>query len=316
MPEYTPQQATIIFNREALSQWEAGLVASLGSPHPEIDELYHHVTLSDGHEAKLKIFRPRSGRVDAPRPLVVPFHGGGFGCGSIEMCTRPGREFALAFNAVVVSASYRLAPEHLFSQSVLDGREVVRWLDTHASHEAILADPSAGFVVGGLSAGGTLASIAPTQLAGTLRHNITGIFLGIPTLLTKEIVPDKYKDLWTSRFDGTTDPAITQSWVDENVEAIGLDPFSPYFSVLNSSTGVHGLPRTYIQVGGRDVFRDDGVVYQKILADAEVDAKVDVHPEEGHSWFSIWWNKDTRSATLKEKTMAGMAWLLRQDYRA
>lgn len=356
----TPAQAKIIENHNLLSQWEITLVSSLGPPSPNIEEFYHTITLpsssappqggnisnkqpnSNSFTANLKIFRCKSTPA-AQRPLIVLFHGGGFDAGSIEMCTRPAREFAEEFGAVVVSASYRLAPEFPFPQGVEDGLEVLRWLDEDAFAAAeggvgggvvggvAGANPGVGFVMGGFSAGATIAAVAPSLLHGGCggddavlealarpapRHRVTGIFLAVPMLLSKEIVPEQYRKLWTSRGDGSTDPAITGKSVDENSLAIGLDPHSPYFSALNSAKGLQGLPRTYIQAGGRDVLRDDSVVYHKLLQDAGVDTLLDVHAEEGHSCFSIWWNEETGSPTLKQKSMAGMAWLLRKDLTA
>ncbi|KAI5368178.1 Putative alpha/Beta hydrolase [Septoria linicola] len=115
--EMTPAQAKMIENRNLLSQWEATLVSRLGPPSLGIEEFYHTMTLlssksqpqdnsNDTHSgpgcfiATLKIFRCKSTPA-IKRPLIVLFHGGGSGAGSIEMCTRPAREFAEEFGAVM-----------------------------------------------------------------------------------------------------------------------------------------------------------------------------------------------------------------------
>ena len=55
--------------------------------------------------------------------------------GSIEMETTPARDFAEAFNALVISPMYRLAPEHKFPASFLDGWQFVQWLTEHGADD-------------------------------------------------------------------------------------------------------------------------------------------------------------------------------------
>lgn len=90
----------------------------LGPPDSRIDEFYKTFTLPNGYDANLKIWRSNTTPL-SERPLILLFHGGGFFGGSIEMMTRPGRELAKAFGAVVVSSSYRLAPENRWPTSVM-----------------------------------------------------------------------------------------------------------------------------------------------------------------------------------------------------
>ena len=75
-------------------------------------------TAGDGEEAGKKL------------PVLVHFHGGGFFLGSCTWanvhvdCLR----LATEAGAVVLSAEYRLAPEHRLPAAVDDGVGFLRWL--------------------------------------------------------------------------------------------------------------------------------------------------------------------------------------------
>ncbi|KAF2167205.1 hypothetical protein M409DRAFT_22634 [Zasmidium cellare ATCC 36951] len=305
----------VIDGRHGLEDLEKSLVKALGPLSSNIDEFYKTITLPSSHKAELKVWRSKSTPA-ADRPLILMFHGGGFAAGSIEMCTRPGREFAEDFGAVVVSSSYRLAPENPFPASVSDGMDVARWLSTHAAEE-LGASLEKGFIVGGLSAGGNIAAVIAHQLKHeALQFPITGSFIGIAPLLIESTVPAQYKHLWTSRTDNPKgNPHFGYKGDERMVELLQADPASPLYSPTNDLAGLGGLPRTYFQLGDNDPLRDDCVVYAKALEDAGVQVKMDIIPDIGHECFSIWYNEEEGSPKeLKTKTMEGIAWLLGRTY--
>src|SRR6266508_2122661 len=94
--------------------------------------------------------------VDAPRPLIVYFHGGGFVFCSIDTHDGTCRRLANATGAVVVSVEYRLAPECPFPAAPDDCYAATVW--THEYAEELGADTSQ-LVVAGDSAGGNLAAV-------------------------------------------------------------------------------------------------------------------------------------------------------------
>ncbi len=223
--------------------------------------------------------------------------------GSIEMNTQPGREFAQEFNAIVVSGTYRLAPEHTFPASFNDGWQLATWL-TESGAEKLGGNLSAGFIIGGHSAGGHIAAVV-SQLAlnRKLDPPVTGSFLGIPKVLDEAIVPEKYKELWGSwaRYGAS------------NVDAAhGLykpDVKSPMYSPFNAENAFKGQCRTYIQVCELDPLRDDGVVYEAALKDNGVPVKLDLTPNADHQTFCVLCDPKVIE-DVKEKAMAGMKWLV------
>ncbi|KAJ6439376.1 pathway-specific nitrogen regulator [Purpureocillium lavendulum] len=94
------------------------------------------------------------------RPLHVEIHGGSFIGGLPESNAAFDARVAAETGAVVVSLSYRYAPEHVFPAAIDDVDAAVSWIAAHAAARWG-ADPAL-MTVGGFSAGGNLA-VAATQ---------------------------------------------------------------------------------------------------------------------------------------------------------
>jgi acetyl esterase len=102
----------------------------------------------------MRIYTP-DGR--GPFPVLVYFHGGGWVVGSIETVDASCRSLANLAGCIVVSADYRLAPEHKFPAAADDAYAAVRWAALHAA--SFHGDPSR-MAVGGESAGANVAAVA------------------------------------------------------------------------------------------------------------------------------------------------------------
>ncbi len=107
----------------------------------------------DGGEISVRCYRPAG---EAPFPVHVYLHGGGFWLGSIEGSDTACREICVASGALVVSVGYRLAPEHPFPVPAEDCYAAFCWAAEHA--EALGGEPGT-ISVGGESAGGNLAAV-------------------------------------------------------------------------------------------------------------------------------------------------------------
>ena len=91
-----------------------------------------------------------------PFPVLVYFFGGGFIMGDIDAVDEVCRMMANRAGCVVVSAEYRLAPEHKFPGPIEDGVAAVAWTAEHAA--SFDGDPTR-LAVGGESAGGNIAAV-------------------------------------------------------------------------------------------------------------------------------------------------------------
>ncbi|KAI3532283.1 hypothetical protein CSPX01_13595 [Colletotrichum filicis] len=287
------------------------LLAALPPLDKSLEEFRDVATLSDGYKIDLQIVRPRGvDESNADRPLILLWPGGGFIVAGVEPTTRPAREFALEFGAVVVNATYRLAPEHKFPRSVKDGWETAVWLSKNATRFG--GDISKGFIVGGWSAGANIASVV-SQRSGVKGLGITGTLLGIPFLLVKEIVPEKYARQWVSReTNAEWSPSFTTAVINDVSKALQAEIKSPWYSPFNDPEAIPKSPKAYIQVGDRDPLRDDGLIYAKVLKDNGVESNVDNYPDWGHQGWTIFAPQD-QPAELGPNTMKGMRWLLGKE---
>jgi acetyl esterase/lipase len=96
---------------------------------------------------KLRVYKPQAASSSGEKlPVIVYFHGGGYIMGSFDMpcfhncCLRLAGELP----ALVLSADYRLAPEHPLPAGLDDAATVLRWVRDQAvavAEEAEDADP-------------------------------------------------------------------------------------------------------------------------------------------------------------------------------
>jgi acetyl esterase len=114
------------------------------------------VPMRDGFELPVRLYAPS----DAPLPVLVYLHGGGFTIGSIATHDVLCRTLSHLAQCAVLSVGYRLAPEHRFPTAFEDAWDAVQWVAQHGSEKSL--DPSR-IAVGGDSAGGTLAAACALQ---------------------------------------------------------------------------------------------------------------------------------------------------------
>lgn len=168
-------------------------LAQLGPPNPELlTEEYIEIPMRDGYQSKLKVLKPVK-KPQGGSPVVVFAFGGGFIGGDCDQGTAVGRMLVKAFGAVVVQISYRLAPQNKFPCSHLDAWDSVKWIADNATG-SLGADPSKGFIMSGVSAGGCIASgVVTNAISEPLAHPFTGQWLAVPVILDEEHTPEKYK---------------------------------------------------------------------------------------------------------------------------
>ncbi|KAL8298954.1 hypothetical protein RB600_003476 [Gaeumannomyces tritici] len=331
--------------RAAMVAWQEAAIAALGPVPDEVQEYWTTIITEDGFESKTLVIRPKPtihNRADVPedsdptprRPLIVLFHGGGFALGTSAMMTRPGRELAERLGAVVVAPTYRRVPEHAWPGPSRSAWAVLAWLAEHAERE-LNVSLDRGFIVGGFSAGASLATICAgvsllpadhdllTSDGGfnnRLARPITGVFANCPMLLTEDIVPAEHRGLWRSRVENRDAQGLDSEGVELIWRVMNPDFYSPWTSPfsgwLRSDGGSGdeavpvGIPH-YIQVGKLDCLRDDGVVLYEALTSRGVTTRIDIFEKDGHTgWCALPFESHSKNPTVEEATMAGFSWLL------
>lgn len=124
--------------------------AGKASPAQELvvkDLIY---AVSDGVTLRLDLYRPST---DSPAPTIVWVHGGAWRSGSKDSV--PIRKL-VASGYAIASVDYRLSPVARFPAQVIDMRQAIQFLKSHAMQYEL--DPDR-FVIAGASAGGHLAAL-------------------------------------------------------------------------------------------------------------------------------------------------------------
>ncbi len=113
---------------------------------------------ADSPAQRLDLYLPPRG--EAPYPVVIGIHGGGFMSGSkTDGQIAPVLE-ALKRGYAVVGLDYRLSPAARFPAAINDVKAAVRWLRAHADEYRL---DGTRIAVWGDSAGGNLAALAGTS---------------------------------------------------------------------------------------------------------------------------------------------------------
>lgn len=159
MHELTPQ--------EARRQFDAASVLLDSAPAGNLEITQLSIPTRDGQQLAARAYQHAQGDAQA-RPVLLYFHGGGYVVGSLDSHDTLCRRLALAGGFVVLSADYRLAPEHKFPTAFNDAEDVALWVIAEgarhgldASRVALAGDSVGGSLVAALA---IRAASAPDEL--------------------------------------------------------------------------------------------------------------------------------------------------------
>jgi acetyl esterase/lipase len=204
------------------------------------------------------------------RRILLYLHGGGYVCGSAASHRPIACALAEAFDGVVASLDYRLAPEHPFP-AALD--------DTLSAYDHLLATGwrPAQIAIGGESAGAGLAVaslLALRDRGGPLPGAAICISPWSDLTNSGESVASKAE----------SDPIVFRGAIDITSELYraghsASDPLlSPIFGSLRS------LPPLLIQVGSNEILLDDAVRLARAAGLADVAVELEIWPKMIHAW--------------------------------
>lgn len=300
-----------------LRQMTSG-VAFMGLSDPEVIEESIDCPTRDGHFMELRVhraatFSPADAKPDSP--LVVLFHGGHHVLGFPGTLSGIAGSIAKRFNAVVVSAGYRLAPEHPFPTGIEDAWDVVEWCGKNAI-STLYAEPSNGFVVGGVSSGGSMSVVLAHMARDKgLQPPITGIYLASASIRAPNndpsSLPSEYQEKFLSRTqrECIESPVLPEDMAKFMDGLYAPDRSSPLYAPLTWPSGHAKLPRTYLQVCGVDTSRDENLIFEDMLKKENVPTRIELYPGLPHTFWTLFPNLP-QSARWKEDTLKGFQWLL------
>ena len=222
------------------------------------------------------------------------------------------RNFVHAFGATVVSGAYRLAPEFKFPVGIKDAWDCLKWAAANAKTWG--ADSSAGFIVGGTSAGGNITAVL-THIARDekLSPKLTGSYLNVPALVVEGVLPGKYSQYALSYKQNTKVPVIPAESLDmlyHNIGVKGSPDLLVWFDAFNNPNGHKDLPPAYFQINGLDPVRDEALVYEKVLSEEHgIKTRLDVYAGLPHDHSRFFPTLSDSEKFHKDQT-AGIGWLL------
>ena len=237
-----------------------------------------------GKDGKLDaiLYRPVGNKAkdtsQAPLPVLVYFHGGGFVIASADVYDASARALADAAHCVVISVDYRLAPENKFPAAVEDAYAATQYVIEN--HAALNID-SKRVAVGGESAGGNLATevcLLAKERGGALPvhqllvYPVTDWTSTRPSHVaygSSPILPEKNLPWFAGYYLPSPDDAKKPE-------------VSPIFA-----TSFQGLPPATIITAQNDVLADDGKAYADKLKEAGVSVTFKEYPGVAHEFFGM-----------------------------
>lgn len=211
---------------------------------------------------------------------VYSIHGGGMMFGHHLGNLDSFDDWLLDHDVVLVSVDYRLAPEHPDPYPVEDCYAGLVWVAAHADELGI--DP-ARIVIAGQSAGGGLA--VGTAL---LARDRQGPDL-MAQILVSPMLDDRDETVSTRQIDGVgvADRQMNRFAWDAYLGTRRATPDVSEYAAPARAADLSALPRTYIDCGSAEVFRDEDVAFASRLWAAGVDAELHVWPGAFHGFTSM-----------------------------
>ncbi|MFI7586241.1 alpha/beta hydrolase [Spongisporangium articulatum] len=238
---------------------------------------------------RYRVYRPD---LEGPLPTVLFLHGGGWVIGDLDTHDNQARRICAEVGAVVVSAEYRLAPEHPFPAGVEDAWAALRWVWTTIA--GFGGDPSR-LAVAGDSAGATLATVAARRARDAARAGapdaprVAAQFLIYPGTDFAAEVTD-----YPSRTENGSDRLLTledivwfaEQYVGPRGASGDLDLADPDLSPLRTPD-LAGLAPAIVVVAEYDPLRDEGVAYAEALEKAGTPTTLLRMPGMIHGFFDL-----------------------------
>lgn len=223
------------------------------------------------------------------RDVLIWLHDGAWMFGGAEYEDEICYKLAKHTGFVVISASYRLAPEHPYPTPVNDVSQIVQWvhdnIENYGAHQKKI-------IIGGEGAGGNLAAAFVARNLDLklvdieARLSVIGLLLVYPPLaLTNDEDPDGSH----SEFDDLNGLMTTKQldWAKAMYRSKAIIKPTDYtFAPLSASPQLLKLfPNTVIILAKHDILRDEGVKLGKTLKQRYVPVDTIVYNTTVYGFF-------------------------------
>lgn len=245
------------------------------STRPDLEIRHLSVPGRHGPPVPIRLYLPR----DRGRPSagLVYCHGGGFVVGNLdsdhERCVR----LATEAGVVVVSPSYRLAPEHRYPAALDDCTDTLRWLDASAAN---LGVDRSRLVVGGTSAGGALAAGVALRARDDRGPELALLLLACP-VTDSTLAGASIREFWNS--PGWNGASTMRMWA----HYLPTDAAPVTYAAPALAPSLSGLPPTEIVIADLDPLRDEGLLLGRRLEADGVAVTVHQFPNVPHGFDTL-----------------------------
>ncbi|WP_329118110.1 alpha/beta hydrolase [Streptomyces sp. NBC_01465] len=264
--------------RDAENAFRASTAAQafLGEPDPDATIAWQTVALA-GRDLPVRVYRP-AGDEQAPLPLVVHVHGGGF-VGTAVQCDWVVSHLAAQLPAVVVSVEHRLlAPDSSLADAADDGWDVLQHVVRDAGEWGV--DP-ARIAVFGESCGGLISALTAIRARDSQFPLVAQVLVN-PAVDVTDTMFD-YASMAEYGYSPTpADPMLRffrQLAVPAGADARAVSPL--YADELG------GLAPALVVVPTRDAVADHGRSYAERLRAAGTSVRLTEYPDAPHAFLSL-----------------------------
>lgn len=260
------------------------------TPEEPVTETTVEVESFDGVKISVSRFAQQKHRNplkegEALRPAIYHVHGGGMVAGSVQIYAPQSRRNAAMWDTQVFAVDYRVAPENAAPGPVEDAFAGLQWLSQNAKSMGI--DPARIVIYGDSAGGGIAAGTALLARDRKLEPPLAKQVLIYPMLDDRT----RYGANWPIRgLLSWTEADNAIGWASYlGTERAGKEEADVSIHAAPGRATIEdlvGLPKTYIDTGGLDLFCEEDVGYAAKLLRAHVEVELHVYPGVPHGFES------------------------------
>ncbi len=223
----------------------------------------------------VRLYRPQT---DAPLPVLLYFHGGGWVIGSLDTHDSTCRDLARQAGCAVVSVDYRLAPEHPYPAAADDCYAATCYV---AANGAELGVDGSRLAIGGDSAGGNLGAVV-AQMA----RDKDGPRLAFQLLIYPVTDADFTRASYVENAEGYLLETASMRWFWDHYVPDPARRAEAYCAPLRAAD-LAGLPPALLITAEFDPLRDEGEAYGRRLEEAGVAVAARRYDGMIHGFFGM-----------------------------
>ena len=266
--------------RQGMEAGFALLLANMPTHAPDVEQAEHSITTASGAKISIFSFVKKGASTTTAGPALLHCHGGGHILGSVVQ-----QAGVLAYQVQQVgiptfSVEYRLAPESNGTNLVEDCYAGLEWLIKNASTYNI---DVARIGVTGESAGGGLATgVALMARDKKLSPPLAKQILIYPMLDDRNLTP--FPNIEPFAFWKNDDNITAWTALLGADKAGKPDADVSHYCAPARAKSLAGLPPTYIDIGGLDIFRDEDIAFASRLAKEDIEVEFHIYPGVPHAF--------------------------------